>query len=295
MIVDTIQAFYRESVKKHLQSFLSYLRKDLFVEHKNDTGGVTYYDVATFKQNASSTGAILFLLPITKNGKNFMANYTFEWYNYAANTSGSITICGYTYFDDNWIHRTIYGNTGTNTPFNKITLSRIEDTNRWCIAIGDVTDTWNYISITLSKVEVYYANQEGFNTGWEVEQITTFDALDAANFYEHYLVNSSWVVDTYQNTFRHYGGTYGNVRVNSRNNRVVIDGLAKCDSQNINGKTIFVLPEEFRPRERLIFIQMASASPVRVDITADGIVTCVTSKVATWVTLSGIVFDSNHY
>ena len=70
-----------------------------------------------------------------------------------------------------------------------------------------------------------------------------------------------------------------------KNNLIKISGLINC---NINSE-ICTLPENCRPKERLIFVCMSSNGAIRVDVLANGGIYCYGSRNA-WLSLDNITF-----
>ncbi len=87
--------------------------------------------------------------------------------------------------------------------------------------------------------------------------------------------DSGWITPTLNSPFTSYGGAFGNVEYRKIGNIVNIQGLINANSGSA-GSTIFTLPSGYRPKKTLIFtVQNGNSATARIDITSDGIVTCI--------------------
>lgn len=287
--------WFRASIKPYLTRLIDYTqtRSQTYLPSSR-----TYNQVAEFRRTSVSTGAIMFKLPTIFSAQNAMLKFTFSWYNYKTNTSGTLVASGYIYINKTWINLSDSWSTDIDSPFNSITFSSLpNEGDRWCIVLGEVDTAWSYINMKLDKLEVSHAHLTGWDIGWETELVTDLSVLSTATNATKTLktTNNTWNVDTWANTFRNYASGYVICRATCKDNIVTLEGLARCDSQDIRNKDIFFLPPHMRPKARHIFTTVASGTIVRIDVLNTGAVRVVQTKTATWVSISGITFTTVDY
>jgi len=95
-----------------------------------------------------------------------------------------------------------------------------------------------------------------------------------------------------QNKWKNYGGSYGSITyTRSKGGICEVEGLARGTKF---GQPFATLPKSCRPKKRLIFNLNNHQLTARVDVLRNGrIVWVAGGKSHGWLSLSGIVFDSN--
>lgn len=129
--------------------------------------GKTYYSVANRTTlNQTEIGAIKITLPFSWS--NNMGTYEIDLYEYSARAHTKFIISGYNYTAENWISCSC-------TVLGKPTSDMVRlahDGEKCCILLGDITTSWSYPQVYISKVTQGFTNTADWSNGWDISFIT---------------------------------------------------------------------------------------------------------------------------
>ena len=126
---------------------------------------------------ASVTGALRINLPTNTLTYNSMLTMNITVFDYADHESFTCTLSGYTYaIGESWVGCSAYMTGGT-IPRN---VRFCRNASRPYILIGEVTSTWAYPQVTITDVEIGYADDSAqyWHDGWLVDTQTTIPSGD---------------------------------------------------------------------------------------------------------------------
>ena len=121
---------------------------------------------ATYSGPSSSTGMIKITLP--QSWTSTMMKFVIEVYNYDSSRSMTVAVGGYNYSTSSqWINEfaQIIGSTSGN---NRVRFAH--DGSKCCILLGDTTDTWQYLKVSVRDFQAGFQNfsEAQWDDGWAV-------------------------------------------------------------------------------------------------------------------------------
>ena len=147
----------------------------------NSTDGVrlTSPGGGSFNSNGNSTGAIKISLPLYQSNK--MVNITVEVYDYSNYESFTLKCGGYA--AANWANVYAYIMSGAILDRN-LPVRFGHDGVKNCIWIGNTNQTWSFLNVYITDVQVGYQTVSVFqwSKNWNISLVTSYDTIQAQIF-----------------------------------------------------------------------------------------------------------------
>jgi hypothetical protein len=188
----------------------------------NSTDGVrlTSPGGGSFNSNGNSTGAIKISLPLYQSNK--MVNITVEVYDYSNYESFTLKCGGYA--AANWANVYAYIMSGAILDRN-LPVRFGHDGVKNCIWIGNTNQTWSFLNVYITDVQVGYNTVSAFqwSKNWNISLVTSYDTIQAQIF------------ETQMNNWRKINN---NVALGSSSSRVGIGNFSPGCRLNTNQNII---------------------------------------------------------